>query len=328
MKFSRRAAIHGVTLAGFAFATGLAVAQTPNWPSRPITIIAPYPPGASTDFIARLIRDPLEEQLKVPVVVENRPGAGGTSGAAQVAKSDPDGYTLLVTVNAPVTMNAHMQKNFPFDPMKAFTPVATVVTDKQVMVANPKVPFDTPQELVRHAKANPGKLTYGAAYSIGPHFIMELFKIKAGVNIVHVPYRGSAPIITDLIAGQIQLTMSGKSVLLPQILSGKMKAIAVTAAERWPELPNVATLVEGGHMDFPYETSFGVVAPMGTPVPVIERLHNAINEGLQTPGVRAAIAKLGIGPKITSLQEFAATIAEEGPRWAEIVRVTGIKAAQ
>jgi tripartite-type tricarboxylate transporter receptor subunit TctC len=306
----------------------IATAQAHSYPIRAIKLVVPFPAGGPTDTAARLVGQALQARIGQTVVIENQGGAGGTIGARQVASAPADGYTLMMIAIANTYGTQPVLYKLDYDPMKAFTPVATVVTDKQVMVANPAMPFDTPQDIVRYAKANPGKLTYGAAYSIGPHFIMELFKIKTGADILHVPYRGSGPIHADLIGGQIQLSMSGKSVLLPHILAGRMKAIAVTAAERWPELPNVATLVEGGHMDFPYETSFGVIAPAGTPAAVIERLNSAINEGLQTPESRAAIAKLGIEPKITSLKEFAAMIAEAGPRWAEIVRVTGIKAAQ
>jgi len=155
---------------------------------------------------------------------------------------------------------------------------------------------------------------------------MELFKIKTGTSIVHVPYRGSGPIIADVIGGQIQLMMSGKSVLLPQVRAGKLRAIAVSAAERWPELPDVGTLVEAGYLDSAYDTIFGIVTPVGTPPDVIATLNGAINEALKTPEVRAAFAQLGIDPTITTPQEFAAIVAHEGPRWAQVVRVTGVKA--
>ena len=310
-----------------AFALGAAITvQAQTYPAKPIRLVVPFPAGGPTDTSARLVGQALSSRVGQPVVIENQGGAGGTLGARQVATAPADGYTLMMIAVANTFGTQPVLYKLDFDPMKAFAPVATVVVDKQLMVANPAVPFDTPQQLVTHAKANPGKLSYGAAFSIGPHFLMEMFKIKAGIDILHVPYRGSGPIQTDVIGGQIQLTMSGKSVLLPHVQAGKMKAIAVTAGERWPELPNVSTLVEAGYMDMPYDTIFGIVAPMGTPAAIVERLNAAINEGLQTPETRAAIAKLGIEPKITTLKEYAALIAEEGPRWAEIVRVTGIKA--
>ena len=259
-------------------------------------------------------------------MVENQAGAGGTIGAKQVATANPDGYTLLMIAAANTFGTQPVLYKLDFDPIRVFTPVATVVVDKQVMVAATSLPVKTVQELVRHAMANPGRLNYGAAIGIGPHFLMELFKRKTGSDIVHVPYRGSAPIISDLLGGQIHLTMSGKSVLLPQVQTGKLKAIAVTAAERWPELPEVSTLVEAGYADMPYDTLFGIVAPSGTPAGVIGRLNAAINDALRSADMRASFVRLGIEPKITTPGEFAAIIAEEGPKWAEIVRITGIKA--
>jgi tripartite-type tricarboxylate transporter receptor subunit TctC len=310
--------------AALALVTTCAAAQ--SFPEKPIRLIAPFPAGGPTDTSARIVAQGLSARIGQPVVVENQAGAGGTIGARQVATANPDGYTLLMIAVANTFGTAPLLYKLDYDPMKAFTPVATVVVDKQVMVANTKLPVKDARELVAYAKAHPGDLNYGAAIGIGPHFLMELFKRKAGIDIVHVPYRGSGPIIADLIGGQIHLTMSGKSVLLPQVQTGKAKAIAVTAAERWPELPQVSTLVESGHMDSPYDTLFGVVAPTGTPAAVIDKLNATINEALRADDVRASFTRLGIEPKITTPAEFAAIIAEDGPKWAEIVRITGIKA--
>jgi tripartite-type tricarboxylate transporter receptor subunit TctC len=181
------------------------------------------------------------------------------------------------------------------------------------------------QELVAYAKANPGKLNYGNAIGIGPHFTFEMFKIKSGTDIVHIPYRGGAPMIADLIAGQIHTTINGKSVLLPHIQAGKVRALAVTSARRWADMPDVPSMLELGYLDKPYDTLFGVVAPAGTPPAVVAKLNATINDGLRSPESRAALDKLGIEPLISSPQEFAAMIAEEAPKWAEAVRVTGIK---
>jgi tripartite-type tricarboxylate transporter receptor subunit TctC len=310
--------------AALALVTTCAAAQ--SFPEKPIRLIAPFPAGGPTDTSARIVAQGLSARIGQPVVVENQAGAGGTIGARQVATANPDGYTLLMIAVANTFGTAPLLYKLDYDPMKAFTPVATVVVDKQVMVANTKLPVKDARELVAYAKAHPGDLNYGAAIGIGPHFLMELFKRKAGIDIVHVPYRGSGPIIADLIGGQIHLTMSGKSVLLPQVQTGKARAIAVTAAERWPELPQVSTLVESGYMDSPYDTLFGVVAPTGTPAAVIDKLNATINEALRADDVRASFTRLGIEPKITTPAEFAAIIAEDGPKWAEIVRITGIKA--
>jgi tripartite-type tricarboxylate transporter receptor subunit TctC len=310
------AAVMAISAAGFAHAQ--------SYPERPIKLVVPFPAGGATDTAARLVAQRLQSGLGQTVIIENQGGAGGTIGAKQVAAAAPDGYTLMM--GSVGTFGSHpVLYKLDYDPMKAFASVATAVVDKSVLVAGPALKVKTVQELVQYAKANPGKLNYGNAIGIGPHFIAEMFKIKAGVNIVHIPYRGGAPMITDLLAGQIDMTINGKSVLLPHIQAGKVRALAVASAERWADLPDVPTLVESGYMDVPYDTLFGVLAPAGTPAPIIDKLNATINEGLRSPETRAAFAKLGIETKITTPQEFAAIIAEEAPKWAEVVRVTGIK---
>jgi tripartite-type tricarboxylate transporter receptor subunit TctC len=304
---------------------GVTVAGAQSYPTRPIRLVVPFPAGGPTDTSARLVAQGMAAKLGQPIVIENQAGAGGAIGARQVASAAPDGYTLMIVSAAHTFGTQPILTKLDYDPFKTFVPVGMTVVDRQVMVMNPSLPMKTLAELVQYAKANPGKLNNGAAVGIGPHFIMELFKIKAGVNIVHVPYRGSAPIITDLIAGQVQLTMSGKSVLLPHIEAGKMRAIAVTSAKRWSELPDVPTLVEAGYLDFPYDTMSGIVTRAGTPAAVIAKLNAAINEGLAQPDVRAGFAKLGIDPNPGTPEEFSAIIARDAPRWAEIVRITGIK---
>jgi tripartite-type tricarboxylate transporter receptor subunit TctC len=200
--------------------------------------------------------------------------------------------------------------------------------ERQVLVVTPSLPVKSLPELVQYAKANPGKLNYGSAIGIAPHFLMELFKIKSGADILHVPYRGAAPMITDLLSGQIQMTINAKSTLLPSIAAGKLRALAVTSAERWPELPEVPTMIEARYLDDPYETLFGLVAPAGTPAAVIDKLNAAVNAGLRSPEMRANLARIGIEPRSGTAAEFAAIIAGEASKWAEIVRITGIKVAE
>ena len=221
--------------------------------------MVPFPAGGPTDTSARLVAQGMAAKLGQPIVIENQAGAGGAIGARQVANAAPDGYTLMIVVGRPHLRHAA-------DPdqarLRSVQDLRAGRNDGGRSPGHGDEPVAADEDagrVVQYAKANPGKLNNGAAVGIGPHFIMELFKIKAGVNIVHVPYRGSAPIITDLIAGQIQLTMSGKSVLLPHIEAGKMRAIAVTSAKRWSELPDVPTLVEAGYLDFPYDTMSGIV---------------------------------------------------------------------
>jgi tripartite-type tricarboxylate transporter receptor subunit TctC len=305
--------------------TGMVHAQ--SYPDRPIKLVVPFPAGVATDTTARLVAQRLQASLGQSVIVENQGGAGGTIGSRQVARAAPDGYTLLMGSIGTFGSQPLLYR-LDYDPHKVFVPVATLVIDKIVLVAGPSLRIKTVQELVQYARANPGKLNYGNAIGIGPQLVAELFKIKSGTNIVHIPYRGGAPMIADLVAGQIDLTINGKSVLLPHIQAGKLTALAVIGAQRWPELPDVPTLVEAGYLDVPYDTLFGVVAPAGTPAAIIDKLNGVINDGLKSAEMRASLTQLGIEPIITSPQEFAAIIAQEVPKWAEVVRITGVKAAE
>jgi tripartite-type tricarboxylate transporter receptor subunit TctC len=314
-----------VAIGLIAGAAGVARAQ--SYPDRPIKLVVPFPAGGATDTTARLVAQRLQTALGQPVVIENQGGAGGTIGSRQVARAAPDGYTLLMGSIGTFGSQPLLYR-LDYDPHKAFAPVATLVVDTLVLVAGPSLRVKTIGELVQYAKANPGKLNYGNAIGIGPHLVAELFKIRSGTNIIHIPYRGGGPMIADLVAGQIDMTVNGKSVLLPHIRAGKLRALAVSGAQRSPELPEVPTLVETGYLDAPYDAMFGIVTPTGTPAAVIDKLNVAINEGLRSSQMRASFAQLGVEPMIASPQEFAAIIAQEVPKWAEVVRITGVKAAE
>jgi tripartite-type tricarboxylate transporter receptor subunit TctC len=303
------------------------LAHEQNYPDRPIKLVVPFPAGGATDTSSRLVAQQMQLRLGQTVVIENQGGAGGTIGTRQVAHAAPDGYTLLMGSIGTFGSQPLLYK-LDYDPHKVFAPVATTVVDKLVLIAGPSLKVNTVQELVQYAKANPGKLNYGNAIGIGPHLVTELFKVKSGASIVHIPYRGGAPMIADVLAGQIDMTINGKSVLLPHIAAGKLRALAVTSGARWSELPDVPTLVELGYMDAPYDAMFGIVTPSGTPPAVIERLNAVINEGLRSSEMRASLAKLGIEPVISTPQEFTAIIAQEIPKWAEVVRTTGVKVAE
>src|ERR1043166_5116297 len=248
-----------LSLAALCILAELGPAHAQTYPDRPLKLVVPFPAGGPTDTSARLVAQGLSLKIGQPVVIENNGGAGGAIAAKQVAVAAPDGYTLMMVAAAHTFGTQPLLTKLGFDPVKTFAPVAMAVADRQVLVINPSVPAQTLDEFVRYAKANPGKLNYGTAIAIAPHFLSELFRIKAGLDIVHVPYRGSAPAIADLIAGQLQMSMSGKSVLLPHIQAGKARAIAVTSEARWPELPDVPSLYKAGYLDFPYDTLFGVV---------------------------------------------------------------------
>ena len=311
----------------FLCAGAASIAHAQSYPDRPIKLVVPFPAGGATDTSSRLVAQQMQVRLGQSVVIENQAGAGGTIGTRQVAHAAADGYTLLVGSIGTFGSQPLLYK-LDYDPHKVFAPVATTVVDKLVLVAGPSLKVKTVQELVQSAKANPGKLNYGNAIGIGPHLVTELFKVKSGASIMHIPYRGGAPMIADVLAGQIDMTINGKSVLLPHIQAGKLRALAVSGQARWPELPEVPTLVETGTMEAPYDALFGILAPSGTPAPVIERLNTVINEGLRSAETRASFAKLGIEPMIATPAEFAAIVAREVPKWAEIVRITGVKVAQ
>jgi tripartite-type tricarboxylate transporter receptor subunit TctC len=325
MKIATRAVLCGAALAGTMLAASFASAQTQGWPSRPITIVAPYPPGASTDFIARLVRDPLEEQLKVPVVVENRPGAGGTTGSAQVAKADPDGYTLLVTVNAPVTMNAHMQKNFPFDPMKAFTPIIKVADVAMTLAVNAKLPVTNVQELIDYAKKNPDqKMSFGSAGIGSAHHIAgELLKQKTGINMVHVPYRGGGPAIQDLVAGHIPISFGTTPAVLPQAQGGTIRVLALAEEKRSPDLPGVPTIAETVEGVITY-TWVGVFAPAGTPKPIVDRINGIIAESIKKPDVIAKLKTQGATAAGGSPEDLQQSMQKEFDHWTKVIPSIGI----
>jgi tripartite-type tricarboxylate transporter receptor subunit TctC len=290
-----------------------AVAQT--FPERTIKLVVPVPPGGSTDAVSRLVTARLQAILGQPVIIENQAGAGGVIAARAVAAAKPDGYTLLIGGIGTLALGPAV-KIPEFNAATAFTPVATVSTETMVLVVNPKVPADTLDAFVRYAKANRGKLNYGAAPGIAPHFVSELFRLKAGADIVHIPYKG---------AGQIEMAFNNKSVLLQLIRQDRLRALAVTSAARWPELPEVPTLTEAGIFPYPIEVWWGIVGPAGMPRAVVARLNGAVNEALASTEVKTSFANLGIEARAGTPEEFAALLALDAPRWLDIIRITGIK---
>jgi tripartite-type tricarboxylate transporter receptor subunit TctC len=311
-------------LATFVSLAAASGTHAQTYPAKPIKLVVGFPAGGATDTTARLIAQRMQAALGQTVIIENIGGAGGSIAAKQVAIAPADGYTLMMTTTSAFGTMPRLYK-LDYDPVKAFVPVATLVEDKGVLVVGPSWPVKTVQEMVAQAKAAPGKFNYGSAIGIGPHFVFELFKRKAGVDIVHVPYRGGGPMIADLIGGQIHATVNGKSVLRQHIATGKVRALGVSASQRWDDMKDVPTLMEAGYLDAPYDTLFGIVAPAGVPADIIGRLNSVINEGLRSAEMRAGLEKLGIEPYPTTPAEFAKLVAEEAPRWSEAVALTGIK---
>ncbi len=312
----------------FAFlAVSTAAASAQNYPDRSIKVVVPYPAGGPTDTIARAVTQSVAGALGQSIVIENQAGAGGRIALKQVANAAPDGYTLLMggTNNNAVTPAVY--KDLDFDAVHDFAPVASVAIDLLGVVVHPSVPVKTLKELAAYAKANPGKLTSGGGVGIAPHFLLEFVRVKSGANIVFVPYKGAAPALTDAIAGQIQMHSTAKSVLLPQVQSGKLRALAVQGTKRWPELPDVPTLTEAGFDGFPPAVWYGFLAPAKTPPAVVARLNAAINQQVKTPEVQAAFAKLGIETRSLTPQEFGEVLVKERELWALLAQQTGIKLA-
>jgi len=316
-------------LLGLAAALLLALAplaQAEPYPSKPIHFIVPYPPGGPLDTVARLLARKVSESVNQPVIVENKPGAGGNIGAEYVAKSAPDGYTILMGAVATHAINPTLYSHIPYDPVKDFAPVTELAWTPNVLVVNPSLPVSNVQQFIAYAKAHPGQLNFGSG-STGSagHLAGELFKSMAGVQMVHVPYKGAAPAMQDLIAGRIQLMFDNLASSLGHIRAGSVKALAVTTAKRSSMAPQLPTIAESGLPGFDISTWFGVFAPGGTPQPVVQQLHDEFVKALDAPDVRATMKKLGAEPVGNTPQEFAAYIHSEAQKYARVIRASGAK---
>jgi tripartite-type tricarboxylate transporter receptor subunit TctC len=300
-------------------------AQEQSYPDRPIKLVVPFPAGGPTDIMGRIAGQLVSSALGQNVVVENRPGAGGTIGSQDVARANADGYTLLLGGTNTNAINAAIYKNLNYDPVGDFTPVASIAVDSSALVISPSIPARTVQEFVSYLKDNPGKLTSGAVLGIAPHVMVEYFKVVTGTNMVFVPYKGGPALIPDLLGGEIQMTFGAKSLFLPYIQSGKLRPLAVTSDAHWPELSDVPTMSESGFANFPAYQWFMVLAPTRTPAPVIDKLNVAINDGLKSPAVQAQLAKLGTEPRISSRQDLVKFMVEEAQQWAKMVSSADIK---
>ena len=295
-----------------------------DFPDKPIKLIVPFAPGGPPDVAARIIGDWLATQLG-PIVVENHLGAGGTLAARMVASAPPDGYTLLLATSGSLAISPQLYANAGIDPVKDFTPVALLSSTPQVLAINASIPARTVKELVAYAKANPGKLNYGAVVGTPPHLGGEMFKHLTGTNIVFVPYKGAAQATTDVLSGQMNMTFEGATGIMPYLKNGQLRALAVTSPHRLPEIPDVPTMIEAGYPGMPPDAWQAVVAPAGTPPAIVDKINTVVNEGLANPQLRARIVALGGLPLAMSPQDFAVFIADQTRRWGEIIRVTGVK---
>ncbi len=295
-------------------------------PNRPVRFVVPFPAGGATDVVARVLAERLQERLGQPVVVENRTGAGGNVGVENVARSAPDGHTILMGTTGTLTVNPHLYAGLPFDPAKDLAPVSMAFTNDHVLIVNPAVPARTAQEFLALAKARPGQLSYGSA---GPgsstHIVAELFKMVAGVDIQHVPYRGSAPALNDTVAGTVQVMLDQLPSAIGQIRAGTVRALAVTGPRRSRLLPEeVPTVAEIGLPDAEATSWGAVMAPAGTPAPVIERLNAIIVEALAMPAVQERLAQAGADAVSSSPAELGERIRAETEKWGRVVKAARI----
>ena len=311
-------------LASVLLSAGTASAET-NYPDRAVKIEVGYAAGGPLDVVARLIGDKLAQIWGKTVVVENVSGASGNIAADRVAKAVPDGYTLLLASNVNIAVNPKLYKNMPFDPVKDLAPITQVAYSPNILVVPNDLPVKSVQELVTYAKANPGKVSFASA-GVGTtqHLAGELFKTIAKVDIQHVPYRGATPAITDLLGGRVSMFFGPPSSLLGLVKEGKVRALAVTSAQRFPAAPDLPTMIEAGYPGFVAVLSVGWMAPAGTPKDVIDSIYKDTAKALAAPDVRERLQKIGTEPMGTSPAEFAADIQREVPQWAEVIKAAGL----
>ncbi|HEX3062147.1 MAG TPA: tripartite tricarboxylate transporter substrate binding protein [Usitatibacter sp.] len=312
-------------LLAIALIVPLAAAAQP-YPSKSIRFVVPYPAGGPLDTVARIVGERVSESVGEPVIVENKAGAGGNIGADLVAKSAPDGYTILMGAVATHAINPSLYASMPYDARKDFIPVTQIASTPNVLVVNPALPVHDVAEFVAYAKAHPGQLNFGSG-STGSagHLAGELFKATAGVEMTHVPYKGAAPAMTDLIGGRIQLMFDNLASSLVQIKAGKVRALAVTTAKRTELAPDLPTIAESGLPGFDINTWFGLFVPARTPPAIVQRLHDEFVKALETPEVRARMLALGAEPVGSTPAQFAQYVQSEAAKYAKLVKASGAR---
>jgi tripartite-type tricarboxylate transporter receptor subunit TctC len=325
MNPSRRRLLAQIACGSFALQAGLAAAQA--YPARPVKLVVPYATGGSTDTTARLIAQALSTRLGQQFIVDNRPGAGGALGNEVAAKATADGYTLLFSAAGPMTVTPHTAPRLGYDPIKSFEPIKLIATAPLVLAVRPSLPVNSVAELIRLAKAQPGKLTY-ASFGNGSaaHLAGEQFRAAAGIDLIHVPYKGSAPALTDLLGGQVDMMFDVVVTSLPHIESGKLRALAVTSEARLELLANVPTMTEAGSKDVDASTWFGLFAPAGTDKQVVQRLSSALDEVLRQPDIRRTLASQGAVVRGGTPEDFRRFFVSEFNRWGKVVKAANIRA--
>jgi tripartite-type tricarboxylate transporter receptor subunit TctC len=316
-----------LAIAALAFTVGVdRPAHAQPHPSKPIKLVVPFPPGGPVDVAARLVTQQLPRAIGTTVIVENRAGAAGALGSKMVASAEPDGTTLLCGNISSLVVLPVVTGNRDYDPAKVFVPVAKVSQNYEVLVVRPDFPARTVGELVALAKADPGKLNFGSAgLGNATHLAAELFKLRTGADIVHIPYKGAAEAVTGVLGGQVQMFFGDIGGVLPLMREGRLRALAVSSEMRNPLAPDVPTMIESGVPDYVVLTYTGVVAPAGTPAAIVDKLNGAINESLAAPDVAAAFARLGAEVRPATPQDFAAFLAAETKKWTEVAKAANIK---
>jgi tripartite-type tricarboxylate transporter receptor subunit TctC len=312
--------------AALALAGAQAGAQAQDYPSRPVRVVVAFPPGGPTDFVGRLIVDKMTASLGQRVYIENRAGASGTVGADNVAKADPDGYSLFLTTSGAVAVAPHILQSVPYNPLRDFAPIALVTKVTEVLVVRPQLGIKTVKELVAMAKAKPGAVSF-ASTGIGspPHLAQELLDVSAGVQFLHVPYRGAAPALTDLLGGQVQVLAADLPVLISQIQAGALVPIGAAADKRDAVLPDVPTLAEQGYANTEASNWYALLAPAKTPPAVIAKLNKAVNDALNDPEVHEKLVKSGATPVGGTPESLGAFMKSEYEKWGKVVKERGIK---
>ncbi|HMN66002.1 MAG TPA: tripartite tricarboxylate transporter substrate binding protein [Burkholderiaceae bacterium] len=310
--------------------TGAAPALADQWPTRPIRFVVPYPPGGPLDQVARALAEKLREPLGQPVVVENRPGAGGNIGADLVAKAAPDGYSIVMGAVATHAINPYLYAKMPYDANRDFTPITRVATVPNVLVLNPqtaeRLGIRSLRDLIAYARKNPGKLNYGSGGNgSAGHLAGELLEAQAGISMVHIPYGGAAPAQLGLLAGQTDLMFDNLASATPQIRAGKLQAFAVTTPQRSSFFPELPTVAESGLKDFDISTWFGVFAPAGTPRPIVDRLNIEFTRALSAPDIRERLGRMGAEPSPMSPEAFANFVRAEQAKYERIVKASGAR---
>jgi tripartite-type tricarboxylate transporter receptor subunit TctC len=312
--------------AAAAIAIAPAAAKAQDYPTKPVRIVVPFPAGGATDLFARAAAQKMTEAWGQSVVVDNRPGAGGNIGSELVAKAAPDGYTLEMGTVGTHAINASLYAKMPYDHVKDFAPIILVAGVPNVLVVHPSVPANSVQELIAYLKANPGKVNFASSGSgTSIHLSGELFKVMAGVQMTHIPYKGSAPALQDLLGGQVQLMFDNLPPSLPQIKAGKLRALGVTSTARAPALPEVPTIAESGLPGFDASSWFGLLAPAGTPPAIVAKINAEIAKWLATPEAKEKLLAAGANAAGGTPEDFARHIAAEPAKWAKVVKESGAK---